>query len=187
MKRLTPLLLAASFAAVALLASVPARAAPPGLPTLEEVYQRALKAKAAAKAAAEAAKKNPILERINRYRDGITPLKAYDYLTEILQDSKDPKTSAYRMAAAEALVERFREEGTNDALKRKVRREIGLELVSLMKAHTNDKIGLRAVHMIFKAWWGKQVGEYNFEPGGKYRDRAKAFREMKAYLNRRGS
>jgi hypothetical protein len=186
--RRIPLLFAATaLVAGAVLADAPARAAPPELPTLQQIYERAKEAKKAADAAAEAAKRNPILEKINAYRDGVTALKSYTFLTDVVKDAKDAKTAPYRMEAARALVDRFHREGTNDVLKRKIRREIGLELVGMMKAPSTDKTGLQAVDYIFNSWWKAQIQAYGFKPGGKFRDRAKAAREMSSYLKRRGN
>ena len=183
--------LGASFAALLLgcasLAPCPAaRAEGPtaaDVPTLEQVLAKAAEAKAARERAAAEAARDPHREAINAYREGTSDIGAWEPLTDLVLNSKDEEMAVYRRAAAMALVKRFEKADQNDPDVKKMRCEIGLELVDLMKANSRrDSLGIGVVYAVLQKWWPRQVRDFNFAPSKSAKDRNDAYKKMKKYL-----
>ncbi len=153
------------------------------LPTLEDIHTAAVKAKADAVERVKAANRDPRKEALAAYRSGATPLDQFQPLAEMINNSKDAAMSPYRQAAAQALLARFKVEDANDPFVRKSRAGAGLAILDLMKASSSDTVGLSIVGEVLNAWWrSKVLSDVKFKPTDKFKNRMKAYRKMRSYL-----
>lgn len=159
---------------------------PADTPSVEEIYQAAKKASEDKAAAAADAAKDPIAEEIQRYLD---PKKSersdYQKLVDIINDAKTEKLQSYRIAASQAIIERFSREREDDVAVRASRREIASKLLELMKAPAKDDVGLRAIENILFAWWKPQMlMDIKFKANDKLQNRQEAYKRMKKFLGK---
>lgn len=153
------------------------------MPTLERIYQEAKSAKEAAERAAAEAARDLNQEAIDAYATGATALTEFQALTELINDSKTDELQRYRQPAATAILARFRAENLDDPAVRTVRRAVAMEIVDLMKANSTDTVGLAIIQEVLQTWWrAKVAGEIRFKATDKWKDRQKAWRKMKSYL-----
>jgi hypothetical protein len=156
---------------------------PSEMPTLEQIFQDAKAEKEAAERAAVEAARDPNREAIEAYATGATELSEFQALTELINDSKTDELQRYRQPAATAILQRFRAENLDDPAIRRVRAALALEIVDLMKANSSDQVGLAIIQEVLQTWWrAKVAGDIRFRATDKWRDRQKAWRKMKSYL-----
>ncbi len=153
------------------------------LPTLEEIYLQAKAEWEMDLKRAEADRQDPLGETIDNYKDKLISLNEYRQLVDVILDDQDKKLQAYRRPALDAVIERFRKEHLDDPQTRAIRRQIGKALIELMK-RSRDELGLQLVEEILFTWWRSKMLELKFRASDNYRDRSRAHRKMKTYLEK---
>lgn len=157
--------------------------APAGMPSLEELLQKAKQAEAEAIRLQEEKNRDPRREAIDAYRSKKTDLKDFQPLVDILMDAKTEEVQPYRTPAAEALLTRFAaEDPDNSPVARKFRIDVAWELVDLLIRPASDDKGLMAADSIFNAWFPGQVRVNLWKRDGKLGDRKKAYDKIKKWL-----
>ena len=153
-------------------------------PSVEEICQNALKAiEDKAKKDADA-KRDPLREAIDGYRDRKLPLAQFQVLVENINDAKTDAAQSYRNDAAQALIQRFLREEENDPQVRAIRRTVALGVLDLMKA-SKDDAGLKIIEAILFSWWKQKLMlEIHFKASDKLDDRKKAWAKMKKFLDK---
>lgn len=180
--RLAPVLAAVLVGALALTARAEAPEAD-DMPTLERIYQEAKAAKEEAERAAAEAARDPNKEAIEAYRDGRTALAEFKPLTDIINNDDDDEIQRYRQPAATAILQRFRQENGDDPAVQRTRAALALEIVDLMKANSSDQVGLAIIQEVLQTWWrAKMTNDVRFKATDKWRERSKAWRIMRRYL-----
>jgi len=157
------------------------------MPTVEDLVQRAITAKAAAAAAAREAARDPRKEVIAAYRDGKTALEEFTPLTDIINEHKDAQVQVYRNQASQAILLRFKTENMDDPQVRRTRARLALEILHLMKASSSDQVGLAIIQEVLQTWWATKIRtEIHFQAIDKWNKRSRAGRKMRSYLDRGG-
>ena len=176
-------------AAAVLLSSLGAGAAfakaPKEMPTVEDMHRIALAAIEDKKRKEEEAKRDPLMEAIEAYRDGPTPYSEFQKLVDIVNDAKTENVQPYRSKAGMAFITRMAREKPEDPAVRIVQRQITLALLDLVKANKDD-VGVSAIEQILVAWWRPQTLGLRFRPTDKLDDRKKAYTKLKKLLEKEG-
>jgi hypothetical protein len=149
------------------------------LPTVKELMRLAAEKIEAQRRAAEEARKDPKADRIEAYRTGVTSIWDWKEIAEILKDDKEE--DSYRLAASNALRERFKDMDRGNTEIANLMKRIGIDLHK--KLNDKDEKVRIWVHNVFRSFWPGKAQVINFKPEEtNYRTRFNAFKEWREFL-----
>lgn len=151
------------------------------LPTVRDVKKLTDAETVRIQRATEAANRDDKMDRIRAWEDGRVQVTDVKFLLDIIKDEKEERK--YRYQATVAIRNRLKDMPAADQKIRKLKQQIGLELVGLLTENDDE---LRTwVAAIFHEFWQGEYTKSGYDPKDSYLKRLKAAREWRKFLSSR--
>lgn len=149
------------------------------LPTVRDIIRRADEEQDRILRIAEEASRDDKMERIRDWEDGKVQVSDAKFLLDLIKDEKEERK--YRYQATVALRNRLKDMPAADQKIRKLKQQIGIDLVGLL---TDNDDEVRAwVAAIFRDFWAGEYTKTGYDPKDPYLKRLKAAREWRKFLS----
>lgn len=151
------------------------------LPTVRDVMRRMDREEELIQRRAEEANRDDKMDRIKAWEDGRAQVTEVKFLLDIIKDEKEERK--YRYQATVAIRNRLKDMPAADQKIRKLKQQIGLELVGLLTDNDDDVPVWVAA--IFREFWPGEYTKSGYDPKDPYLKRLKAAREWRKFLSSR--